>query len=100
MNGKKTRTNVRDGRKRAGAWKGRTKGSLFPQAIGLLSLIPYLLLLLTGCNQLIQPVERKKPPLAQTMAKIWELCKDVPISVDSFLEERHAERDREYEDIE
>jgi hypothetical protein len=45
-------------------------------------------------------VERKKPPLAQTMAEIWELCKDVPISVDSFLEERHAERDREYEDIE
>ena len=46
------------------------------------------------------PVERKKPPVDQTLAKIWELCKDVPISVDSFLEERHAERDREYEDLE
>ncbi|GHU49243.1 hypothetical protein FACS1894200_07700 [Spirochaetia bacterium] len=42
----------------------------------------------------------KKPPVDQTLAEIWKLCKDVPISVDSFLEERHAERDREYEDLE
>jgi hypothetical protein len=37
----------------------------------------------------------KKPPLDQTLAKIWALCKDVPISVDSFLEERHAETEAE-----
>jgi hypothetical protein len=37
----------------------------------------------------------KKPPLAQTMENLWELCKDVPITVDSFLEERHAETERE-----
>jgi hypothetical protein len=29
------------------------------------------------------------------MEKLWELCKDAPISVDSFLDERHAETGRE-----
>jgi hypothetical protein len=42
---------------------------------------------------------KKKPSLIQTAEKLWELCKDVPITVDSFLEERHAERDLEEEDI-
>ncbi|GHV63068.1 hypothetical protein AGMMS49587_11880 [Spirochaetia bacterium] len=37
----------------------------------------------------------RKPPLAQTMEELWELCKDAPITVDSFLEERHAETERE-----
>ncbi|GHU42818.1 hypothetical protein FACS1894190_12600 [Spirochaetia bacterium] len=39
----------------------------------------------------------KKPPLSKTMEKIWELCKDSKITVDSFLEERHAENEREEE---
>jgi hypothetical protein len=42
---------------------------------------------------------RKKPPLAQTMEEIWALCKDSTVTVDSFLEERHAERDLEEDDI-
>jgi hypothetical protein len=42
----------------------------------------------------------KKPPVDQTLAEIWAICKNSTVSVDSFLEERHAERDREYEDLE
>ncbi|GHU02448.1 hypothetical protein FACS1894147_04340 [Spirochaetia bacterium] len=38
----------------------------------------------------------KKPPVDQTLAEIWAICKNSTVSVDSFLEERHAERDREY----
>jgi hypothetical protein len=38
---------------------------------------------------------RGKPPLAQTAEKLWDLCKDIPITVDSFLDERHAETERE-----
>ena len=33
--------------------------------------------------------------LDETIEELWELCKDVPISADSFLEERHAEAERE-----
>ncbi|GHU62823.1 hypothetical protein FACS189445_5970 [Spirochaetia bacterium] len=38
--------------------------------------------------------------IAKDLAKIRALCKGSSLSVDSLLEERHAERDREYEDIE
>jgi hypothetical protein len=37
----------------------------------------------------------KLPPLAQTMEKLWELCKDSSVTVDGFLEERHKETERE-----
>ncbi|GHV89717.1 hypothetical protein AGMMS50268_02200 [Spirochaetia bacterium] len=37
----------------------------------------------------------KKPPLAQTTEALWELCKDASLTVDSFIEERHAETERE-----
>jgi hypothetical protein len=37
----------------------------------------------------------QKDDLDETLEELWELCKDVPITVDSFLEERHAEAERE-----
>jgi hypothetical protein len=37
---------------------------------------------------------------ARNLAEIRALCKNSTVTVDSFLEERHAERDREYEDRE
>jgi hypothetical protein len=39
--------------------------------------------------------KNQKDDLDETLEELWELCKDVPVSVDSFLEERHAETKRE-----
>jgi hypothetical protein len=40
-------------------------------------------------------IRGKKPPLVQTTEALWELCKDASLTVDSFLEERHKEAERE-----
>jgi hypothetical protein len=43
------------------------------------------------------PQRNKADEFNTTLEKIWELCEDVPISVDSFLEERRQDNDIEEE---
>jgi hypothetical protein len=47
-------------------------------------------------HQAAPPPDRfAEDDLDETLEELWKLCKDVPISVDSFLDERHAETERE-----
>jgi hypothetical protein len=42
--------------------------------------------------------KKRKPhedDLDETLEELWELCKDAPLTVDSFLEDRHKEAERE-----
>ncbi|GHV84091.1 hypothetical protein AGMMS50212_14310 [Spirochaetia bacterium] len=43
----------------------------------------------------VKESREKKPSLAQTTESLWELCKDASLTVDSYIEERHAETERE-----
>jgi hypothetical protein len=37
----------------------------------------------------------RKDDLDETLEELWGLCKDAPLTVDSFLEDRHEEAERE-----